>query len=399
MMKESIVKREQESMANVYWKRPLVINRGEGVYLYDSEGNQYLDCTSNYGVAIAGHCHPRVVEAIKTQSEKLLSCHGTFYNETRSQLLERLSKIAPKGMTRTFLSNSGTESVEFALKLARRATGKTGIIAMMGCFHGKTMGALSATWKKKYREPFKPLVPGFSHAPFGKVDRVEKLIDENTAAVITEPIQGESGINVPTDDFLPALRELCTEKGVLMITDEIQTGMGRTGNMFACQHWGFTPDIMCLSKAIASGLPLGATLATEEVMSKLHMGDHSSTFGGGPVPAAAAVATIDIILEENLPARAAENGSYFMGKLKALEAKYKVLREVRGLGLMIGMQFRYDILNVMMKAIDQNVLLLDAGTNIIRLLPPLVIKRSELDTVIKVLDEVIGEEEAARTRS
>jgi len=371
MMKEIIMKREQDSMANVYWKRPLVINRGEGVYLYDSEGNQYLDCTSNYGVAIAGHCHPMVVEAIKAQSDKLLSCHGTYYNETRSQLLERLSKISPKGLTKTFLSNSGTESVEFALKLARRATGKTDIIAMMGCFHGKTMG----------------------------VDRVEKLIDENTAAVITEPIQGESGINVPPDDFLPALRELCTEKGVLMITDEIQTGMGRTGNMFACQHWGFTPDIMCLSKAIASGLPLGATLASEEVMSKLHMGDHSSTFGGGPVPAAAAVATIDVLLEENLPARAAENGAYFMGKLKELEEKYKVLREVRGLGLMIGMQFRYDILNILMGAMEQKVLLLDAGTNILRMLPPLVIERSELDTVYKVLDEVIGEEEAARTRS
>jgi len=233
----------------------------------------------------------------------------------------------------------------------------------------------------------------------GKVDRVEKLIDENTAAVITEPIQGESGINVPPDDFLPALRELCTEKGVLMITDEIQTGMGRTGNMFACQHWGFTPDIMCLSKAVASGLPLGATLATEEAMSKLHMGDHSSTFGGGPVPAAAAVATIDVLLEENLPARAAENGAYFMGKLKELEKKYRVLREVRGLGLMIGMQFRYDILNILMGAMEHKVLLLDAGTNIIRMLPPLVIERRELDTVYKVLDEVIGEEEAARTRS
>jgi len=386
-------------MANVYWKRPLVITHGKAANLYDSEGNKYIDCTGNYGVAITGHCHPRVVKAIREQSEKLLSCHGTFYNEARSQLLDRLSGIAPTRLNRMFLSNSGTESVEFALKLARRATGKTGIIAMMGGFHGKTMGSLSATWKKKYRKPFEPLVPGFKHAPFGKIDRVEKLIDDDTAAVITEPIQGESGINVPPDGFLPALRELCTEKSILMITDEIQTGMGRIGKMFACQHWGYTPDVMCLAKAVASGLPIGATLATEDVMSKLKMGDHSSTFGGGPVAAAAAVATIDVITEEKLPARAAENGAYLMGKLKKLEEKYRVLRNVRGMGLMIGMEFRYDILKVLMGCLERKVLVLDAGTNIIRLLPPLVIDRSQLDTVIEVLDEVIGEEEAARTRS
>jgi acetylornithine/LysW-gamma-L-lysine aminotransferase len=394
-----IIKREQASMANVYWKRPLVISHGSGANLYDSEGNEYIDCTSNYGVAIAGHCHPQVVKAIKEQSEKLLSCHGTFYNKARSQLLERMAGIAPEGLSRMFLSNSGTESVEFALKLARRATGKTGIIAMMGGFHGKTMGSLSATWKKKYKQPFMPLVSGFVHAPFGKIDRVEKLIDNDTAAVITEPIQGESGINVPPDDFLPTLRELCTERGILMITDEIQTGMGRTGKMFACQHWDYIPDVMCLSKAVASGLPLGVTLASEEIMSKLKMGDHSSTFGGGPIPAAAAVATIDVLTGENLPARAAENGAYLMKKLNELAEKYRILRNVRGMGLMIGLEFRYDILKILMGALERKVLVLDAGTNIIRLLPPLVIKRSQLDTVINVLNEVIGEEEAARTRS
>jgi acetylornithine/LysW-gamma-L-lysine aminotransferase len=315
MNEKPVVERENRSMASLYWKRPLVITHGKGAFLYDANGKEYIDCTANYGVAITGHCHPRVVEAIKAQSERLLSCHGTYYNETRSDLLAKLMSIAPRGIDRAFLSNSGTESVEFALKLARKSTGKTGIIAMMGAFHGKTMGALSATWNKKYRTPFEPLVPGFKHVPFNNIERVEGAIDKDTAAVITEPIQGEGGINVPSDDFLPALRELCDDRGILLIVDEVQTGFGRTGKMFACEHWGVKPDIICLAKAIASGLPMGVTMAGEEVMSSLGMGEHSSTFGGGPVACAAAGATIDVLVEEHLPDRAAKLGKSFMGGL------------------------------------------------------------------------------------
>jgi acetylornithine/LysW-gamma-L-lysine aminotransferase len=391
-----IVDMESLSMASTYWKRPLVITHGIGASLWDSEGKKYLDCTSNYGVAITGHCHPRVVEAIRNQAELLLSCHGTFYNESRSGLLERLSAIAPESLSRAFLSNSGTEAIEFAFKLARRSTGKTGIISMMGAFHGKTMGALSATWNKKYRTPFMPLVPGFKHVPYGRLERVEAAIDDETAAIIAEPIQGESGINVPSDDFLPGLRDICDDKGVLLILDEIQTGFGRTGEMFACQHHGIEPDIMCLAKAVASGLPMGATMATEEVMSKLKMGDHSSTFGGGPVACAAACATIDVLRDERLPEKARENGEYMLSRLKELEERYRIVREARGRGLMLGLELRFDVLNIIMGALERGVLFLDAGRNVVRMLPPLIIDRDEIDRAILVLDKVLEAEEAAR---
>ena len=395
-MSKWIVEREANTMASTYWKRPMVITHGKGAILWDAEGKEYLDCTSNYGVAITGHCHPRVVEAIRKQAELLLSCHGTFYNESRSGLLERLSEIAPESMSRTFLSNSGTEAIEFAFKLVRRSTGKTGIISMMGAFHGKTMGALSATWNKKYRTPFMPLVPGFKHVPYGKLERAEAAIDDDTAAIITEPIQGESGINVPADDYLPGLRDICDDKGVLLILDEIQTGFGRTGNMFACQHHGIEPDILCLAKAVASGLPMGATMGTEEVMSKLKMGDHSSTFGGGPVACAAACATIDVLRDERLPERARENGDYMLSRLKEFEEKYRIVRDARGRGLMLGLELRFDVLNVIMGALEKGVLFLDAGRNVVRMLPPLIINREEIDRTIMVLDEVLGVEEAAR---
>ncbi|MEE8354609.1 MAG: aspartate aminotransferase family protein [Candidatus Bathyarchaeia archaeon] len=391
-----IVDTETHTMASTYWKRPLVITHGQGASLWDAEGREYLDCTSNYGVAITGHCHPRVVEAIRKQAGLLLSCHGTFYNEARSGLLERLSTIAPDGLKRAFLSNSGTEAIEFALKLARRSTGKTGIIAMMGAFHGKTMGALSATWNKKYRTPFMPLVPGFSHVPYGRLERVEAAIDDETAAIIAEPIQGESGVNVPPDDFLPGLRDICDDKGVLLILDEIQTGFGRTGDMFACQHSGIEPDILCLAKAIASGLPMGATMATEEVMSKLKMGDHSSTFGGGPVACAAACATLDVLKDERLPERAKTNGDYMFSKLEGLAEKYRIVRGARGRGLMLGLDLRFDVLNIIMGSLERGVLFLDAGRNVVRMLPPLIIDREEIDRAITVLDEVIEVEENAR---
>ena len=391
-----IVDREASTMASTYWKRPLVITHGKGASLWDTEGREYLDCTSNYGVAITGHCHPRVVEAIRNQAELLLSCHGTFYNEARSGLLERLSTVAPDGLKRAFLSNSGTEAIEFAFKLARRSTGKTGIIAMMGAFHGKTMGALSATWNKKYRTPFMPLVPGFSHVPYGRLERVEAAIDDETAAIIAEPIQGESGINVPPDDFLPGLRDICDDKGVLLILDEIQTGFGRTGDMFACQHHGIEPDILCLAKAVASGLPMGVTMATEELMSKLKMGDHSSTFGGGPVACAAACATIDVLRDERLPERAKTNGEYMLSKLEELAERYRIVRGARGRGLMLGLELRFDVLNIIMGSLERGVLFLDAGRNVVRMLPPLIIDRVEIDRAIAVLDEVLGLEEAAR---
>lgn len=306
--------------------------------------------------------------------------------------------MAPRGLERAFLSNSGAESVEFALKIARRSTGRKEIIAMMGAFHGKTMGALSATWNKKYRHPFEPLVPGFKHVPFGKIEDIEKAISGETAAVITEPIQGESGVRVPPDDFLPALRELCNEREILLIVDEVQTGFGRTGRMFACEHWRIEPDILCLAKAVANGLPMGVTMARSEIMSSLQVGEHSSTFGGGPLACAAAAATIDVLLRQKLPERAARLGNNLMERLEVSKEKYKIIREVRGLGLMIGLELRFDILNILLMLLDRGILILDAGRNVMRFLPPLVIEEAQLDRVVSVLEEVLGEEEDAKLR-
>ncbi|MEM2440370.1 MAG: aminotransferase class III-fold pyridoxal phosphate-dependent enzyme, partial [Candidatus Bathyarchaeia archaeon] len=260
MDEKSVMKIEDECMVKAYARRPVVLCKGEGVYLWDTNGKKYLDFTGNYGVCILGYSHPEIVQAIKSQAERLTACHGSYYNETRAMFLEKLIKIAPKGLNKAFLGNSGAEAVECAIKMARKYTGKTEIIAMMGGYHGKTMGALSATWKEKYREPFEPLVPGFKHVPRYNIQRVKEAITEKTAAIIVEPIQGESGVIVPPEDFLPSLRELCDKTGVLLIIDEVQTGMGRTGKMFACEHWGITPDILCIAKSIAGGLPLGATL-------------------------------------------------------------------------------------------------------------------------------------------
>ena len=385
-------------MANVYAKRPIVVTRGKGALVWDINNKQYVDCTGSYGVCIVGHCHPRVVEAVKRQAETLISCHASFYNDARSALLERLGQIAPEGLDKIHLSNSGTESVECALKLARKYSGKAEIIALMGAYHGKTMGALSATWDKKYREPFKPLVPEFKHVPPEDPSKMEEAITEKTAAVLVEPIRGEGGVRVLSNSYLQGLRQICDEKHVLLIFDEVQTGFGRTGKNFACEHSGAVPDIICLAKSVAGGLPIGVTMAKKEVMSALKVGEHTSTFGGNPLVCAAAAAAIDVLVEEKLAERAAELGGYFKGKLLSLQSNSKIIREVRGLGLMIGVELRFDVLNILNKSMSNGVLLLDAGKNVLRFLPPLVIEKEQIDAVVCVLDRAIKEEENERLR-
>jgi acetylornithine/LysW-gamma-L-lysine aminotransferase len=395
---KEIVETEQKLMANVYAKRPIVVTRGKGALVWDINNKQYVDCTGSYGVCIVGHCHPRVVEAVKTQAETLISCHASFYNDARSALLEKLGQIAPEGLDKTHLSNSGTESVECALKLARKYSGKAEIIALMGAYHGKTMGALSATWDKKYREPFKPLVPEFKHVPPEDLSKMEEAITEKTAAVLVEPIRGEGGVRVLSNSYLQGLRQICDEKHVLLIFDEVQTGFGRTGKNFACEHSGAIPDMICLAKSVAGGLPMGVTMAKKEVMSALKVGEHTSTFGGNPLVCAAAAAAIDVLVEEKLAVRAAELGGYFKGKLLSLQSNSKIIREVRGLGLMIGVELRFDVLNILNKSMSNGVLILDAGKNVLRFLPPLVIEKEQIDTVVCVLDRAIKEEENERLR-
>ncbi|HER54400.1 MAG TPA: aspartate aminotransferase family protein [Candidatus Bathyarchaeota archaeon] len=373
-------------MAQTFAKRDLTITKGKGALVWDINGNQYIDCTGSYGVAVVGHCHPKVIAAVQKQVETLIACHASFYNDARSELLQKLISIAPKGLDRVFLSSSGAESVECALKLARKKSGKTEIISMMGAFHGKTMGALSATWKKKYRAPFMPLVPGFKHVPANNLEKVKEAITDKTAAIIAEPVRGEGGILMNSDDFLPGLREICDDKNVLLIFDEVQTGFGRTGKVFACEHYNVVPDIMCLAKSVAGGLPMAATFAKEEVMAAFNKGEHSSTFSGNPLVCAAASAAIDVLKEEKLAERAATLGSYFKGKLEGLAEKHNTIREVRGLGLMIGMEMRFDVYNIIMDCMKNGVLVLDAGRNVVRFLPPLVIEKDQIDKVVTALD-------------
>jgi acetylornithine/LysW-gamma-L-lysine aminotransferase len=389
---KEIVDAEEKIMANTFSKRDRVLTRGKGAVVWDINGNEYIDCTGSYGVAVVGHCHPKVVEAVQRQVETLIACHASFYNDARSELLQKLIQLAPEGLDKVYLCNSGAESVECAIKLARKYSGKPEIVALMGAFHGKTMGALSATWKKKYREPFMPLVPGFKHVPPDNLEKMRATITEKTAAVLVEPVRGEGGVLVPSDDFLPGLRKICDEKGVLLIFDEVQTGFGRTGKVFACEHWNVVPDILCVAKSIAGGIPMGATFAREEVMSAFQRGEHSSTFSGNPLVCAAASAAIDVLIEERLPERAATLGGYFKGKLEGLAEKYRIVREVRGLGLMLGMEMRFDVYNMLVGCMDQGVLVLDAGRNVLRFLPPLVIERGQIDRVAEVLDEVLAGE-------
>jgi len=392
-----IINFENRLMANVFAKRPLVITRGKGALVWDIKGREYIDCMGSYGVALLGHSHPKVVEAVCKQAETLISCHASLYNTKRTEFLQKLMSITPKGLNKVFLSNSGAEAVECAIKLARKFTGKPEIIAVMGGFHGKTMGALSATWDKKYREPFQPLVPEFKHVPPDNLEKLAEAITDKTAAILLEPIRGEGGVRIPPDEFLPGVRELCDEKNVLLILDEVQTSFGRTGKLFGCEHWGVTPDVMCLAKPFAGGLPIGITVAKEPIMSSLKIGEHSSTFSGSPLVCAAACAAIDVLLKEKLVERAATLGGYFKAKLEDLQAKYKIVKEVRGLGLMLGVELRYDVLNIILKTMDRGVLILDAGRNVLRFLPPLVIEKEQIDKAISVLDTVIGEEENERT--
>jgi acetylornithine/LysW-gamma-L-lysine aminotransferase len=393
MNEYDIINFENRLMANVFAKRPLVIIRGKGALVWDMKGKEYVDCMGSYGVALLGHSHPKVVEAVCKQAETLISCHASLYNNKRTEFLQKLMSITPKGLNKAFLSNSGAESVECAIKLARKFTGKPEIIAVMGGYHGKTMGALSVTWDKKYREPFQPLVPEVKHVPPDNLEKLAEAITDKTAAVLLEPIRGEGGVRVPPDEFLPGVRDLCDEKGVLLILDEVQTSFGRTGKLFACEHWGVTPDVMCLAKPFAGGLPIGITVAKEEVMSSFKIGEHSSTFSGSPLVCAAACAAINALVKDKLADRAASLGGYFKGKLEELQAKYKIVKEVRGLGLMLGVELRYDVRSIILKTMERGVLILDAGRNVLRFLPPLVIEKDQIDKTISVLNEVIGEEE------
>ena len=386
-----MTKLEDTFLADTFWKRPVTLVKGKGAKVWDSQGKEYIDCSCGYGVALLGHCHPRVVEAIRRQSEKLITCHGSFYNDAREECLSRLQKIKPEGTDKVFLSNSGAEAVETAIKLVRKYTKKKGVVAMVNSFHGKTMGALSVTWNAKYREPFLPLLDGVKFAPYGKIEKLQSLIDEDVGAVFVEPVQGEGGINIPPPEYLKQIRELCDQRGLLLVLDEVQSGFGRTGKIWAHQHFGVRPDILCSSKALGGGVPIGATFARADIMDSLKRGEHSNTFGGNPLACAACAGAIDALLEDGLVENARAIGDLLKKGFSHIDSK--LIREVRGLGLMLGIDMRFDVMNIILKSLERGVIVLEAGKTVLRLLPPLVITKEEAHRVLSVVGESIKEEE------
>ena len=381
---------EEAYTSGVYAKRDLAIVRGRGARVWDDEGREYVDCIAGIGVANAGHCHPALGEAIAQQAHTIVSCPELFYNDRRARLLQRLAAVTPGDVDRFFLCNSGAEAVEGALKFARLATGRSKVVAMMRGYHGRTLGALSATYEKAYRRPFAPLVPGFTHVPFDNVERAEEAIDEETAAVVVEVVQGEGGVRPGSPPYFQALRGLCDERGALLIIDEVQTGFGRTGRWFACEHVGVTPDLLCMGKAIGGGVPMGATGIGRRV-SGLRPGAHSSTFGGNPLACAAALAALDVYEQEGLPARAAELGDRFRQRLEAIESP--LIRQVRGLGLMMGIELRVRAMPIVKDLTAEGVLALTAGSTVLRLLPPLVIEEDDLQRVAEAIAKVLATHE------
>jgi [amino-group carrier protein]-gamma-(L-lysyl/L-ornithyl)-L-glutamate aminotransferase len=382
---------EDRNLSNLYQKFPVRIERGKGAYVWDTSGKEYIDCMGGYGVALVGHCNPRVVEAIKNQAEKLIVCHMSLFNDTREDFLTKMAAIAPQGLNKIFFSNSGAEAVEAALKFSRRYTGKPGIISMNGGYHGKTFGALSVTYSEKYRKPFFPLLEGVKFLPYTNPN-IEDAIDDSIGTVIVEPIQGETGIILPPDRLLQNMREVCTKHNIILIFDEIQSGFGRTGKMWAGEHWKSVPDIMCLAKGIAGGVPIGLTLCKSEIVEAMRVGEHSSTFGGNPLACAAGSATIEALTEDKLVENAAALGNYFKEGLLILKDKHKIVREVRGIGMMLAVELRFDVKNVLLDGIRNGLLMLYSGKNILRLLPPLVMEKRTVSTALEIIDNLLLEE-------
>ncbi|MGI0011192.1 MAG: aspartate aminotransferase family protein [Nitrosopumilaceae archaeon] len=387
---------EDEFMGNIYQRFPVTIERGLGTHVWDINGKEYVDCMGGYGVALVGHRNPRVVKALQSQLEKIITVHSSLYNKTREEFLENLIRISPKDLSQVYLNNSGTEAVEAAIKFARKFTGKSGMVAMNGSYHGKSFGSLSLTFNPKYRKSFEPLVEKVSFSPFGDIESLRSAVNSDTGFIILEPIQGESGIHVAPEGFLQDVRKLCDEKGILLIFDEIQAGLGRTGKMWAGEHWNTTPDIMCLAKGIAGGVPMGATLVRPDILACISKGEQSSTFGGNPLSCAAGTATIQALTQDGLVENAAKMGKKFREGLERLKEKHKIIREIRGKGLMIGVEMKFEVKDILFDGIANGVLFLYSGKNILRLLPPLVISESDIDKALEVLDAVLDREKKRR---
>ena len=382
----AIIAAESAHTSGVYPKRPIAIVRGAGARLWDAEGREYIDCVGGQGSANLGHANPAVVAAIREQAGTLISCTEIFHNDQRAAYLEELVAALPAGLERVFLCNSGAEAIEGALKFARLLTGRPHVVATVRGFHGRTMGALSATWEPKYREPFLPLIAGFSHTPYDKLDALDAAVDEQTAAVLIELVQGEGGVRPAGVEYVAGVARICRERGALLVVDEVQTGFGRTGRLWASDLYGVAPDLMALAKSIAGGLPMGA-IAIHGRFGALPPASHGSTFGGSPLLCAAARAALRELIDRELPRQAAEKGAYITERLRAL--KLPRVREVRGPGLLIGLELKERVQSFLLALMERGVLALPAGPNVLRLLPPLVIEYDQLDRVVAAIDQVL----------
>ncbi len=392
---EELMEQSARYLANTYARFPVVLVKGSGVRLWDAEGKEYLDFAAGIAVDVLGHCHPKVVESIKAQAEMLLHVSNLYHIEPQIRLARMLCEHS--FADKVFFCNSGAEANEAAIKLARRhakmrwSSDRYEIVCMRDSFHGRTMATVTATGQEKYQYGFEPLLAGFKHIPFNDLKAAEQAIDSRTCAVLVEPIQGEGGVRIPDDEYLPGLRQLCSEREVLLVLDEVQTGMGRTGRLFAYEHWGIEPDIMTLAKGLGGGLPIGAMLAKEAVASAFVPGSHASTFGGSPFITAASLAALTAILEEQLPKRATKIGAYFLGRLQELAKRHPFVKEARGKGLILALELTMPAKPIVDRCLQRGLLILTAGDQVLRFVPPLIIGEPEVDEVLTILDQVLAE--------
>lgn len=385
---ERVLEKDKKYLAQTYRKQPIALVEGRGAIVKDSNGKKYIDCFSGLAVLNVGHSHPRVLKAINEQAKKLMHTSNLYYILPQIELAELLYKLS--GGYKSFFCNSGAEANEAAIKLVRKYTGRSEIIAAKNSFHGRTILTLSATGQEKYKKGFGPLCRGFLHVEFGNIKELRNAISEKTAAVLLEPIQGEGGIVVPRKDYLKEVRELCDENNILLVLDEVQTGFGRVGEIFAWKLFKAKPDIFTVAKALGGGFPIGAMLAKPGIMDAFQKGDHASTFGGNHLACTAAKAAVEAIQEEKLSQRAKKLGSYFKARLEKLKEKHEVIKEVRGCGLMIGVELSIECADVVESARGKGVLLNCTHDKVVRFLPPLVIERGELDKVVAIFDSVLA---------
>jgi acetylornithine aminotransferase/acetylornithine/N-succinyldiaminopimelate aminotransferase len=392
---EELAQQASRVLATTYARFPIALVRGAGARVWDADGAEYLDFVAGIAVAALGHCHPKVTAALQAQAQTLLHVSNLYHIEPQIRLAQLLCEHS--FADRAFFCNSGAEANEAAIKLARKyakdhlSTDRYEIICMRDSFHGRTLAAVTATGQEKYHHGFEPLVPGFKHVPFNDLKAVDRALDSRTCAVLVEPVQGEGGVRVPDPGYLPGLRRLCDAAGALLILDEVQVGMGRTGTLFAYQQSGIEPDILTLAKALANGVPIGALLAREAVAASFTPGTHAATFGGNPLATAAAVAVVTTMLEERIPEHAARLGKYCVGRLEALKARHRRIREVRGKGLLIGVEIEGSARDLVQRCMAGGLLVLTAGDAVLRLVPPLVITEAEVDRAVTILDQALGD--------